>query len=556
MPNGSILWAFTDDETSRFGRAKDQNLSPSFNELLKSKGMGDKYQAHFFSDDCAHPGPRSAVKEPSGQVSQPYGPSGSNLASGLVQQTNDRPLSNLSGQIVLLPKSSDLDRTFDIIKPFLSEDLVTISRANGTLTGSRREFTLPVDSNITQIVLSTTFDSKGSVCLVRPSGIPVQPSDSGVVFAEISSGTIITVEAPEPGTWHFVLVGSGNAESGNFSMTAQAISSLKLFTFEFVELANPVHRAFVRIFGQPVIGSTPTGRAKLIGPIGTAQFRLVSEAGDTLQWVDLAQGSPDAAADEFFGSFSLPRIPFRVAVSGLDENGRAYERLFPTLFEVQGALVTLDPTTANDSVPIGTTTKLRFNLRNMGNPDNFKLQAIDTKGFVDGIGPDQLTLGTGEVGTFEVELAAPAGTAEARDTLVVTATSTTDLTSTNSATIEVTASEAANLHPIASAGPDQLDVFPGSSVTLDGSGSSDPDNRPAALTFTWTQIVGPVTILTGATTATPNFTPTEPGDYMFALIVSDGQASSFPDEVMITVQAREKESEDNSEEGEVSTKGE
>jgi len=91
-----------------------------------------------------------------------------------------------------------------------------------------------------------------------------------------------------------------------------------------------------------------------------------------------------------------------------------------------------------------------------------------------------------------------------------------------------------NVAPIASAGLDKT-VINGAPVTLDGSGSSDPDHGPAPLTYAWSQISGPAVTLTGATTANPTFTPTQTGDYAFSLVVFDGQASSPPDAVTVKV---------------------
>ncbi|HMG20575.1 MAG TPA: S8 family serine peptidase, partial [Kofleriaceae bacterium] len=76
-----------------------------------------------------------------------------------------------------------------------------------------------------------------------------------------------------------------------------------------------------------------------------------------------------------------------------------------------------------------------------------------------------------------------------------------------------------NREPLASAGPDAL-VAPGTPVTLDGSGSTDPDGNP--LSFTWIQTGGPDVALADPSAAVTEFTPTEPGIYRFQLDVSDG----------------------------------
>lgn len=95
-----------------------------------------------------------------------------------------------------------------------------------------------------------------------------------------------------------------------------------------------------------------------------------------------------------------------------------------------------------------------------------------------------------------------------------------------------------NSPPVADAGPDQGPINTGSTVTLDGSGSSDPDND--ALTYIWTQVSGPAVTLTGATTASPSFTaPNVQGtqNLVFQLVVNDGTADSAPDTVTIAVRA-------------------
>jgi YD repeat-containing protein len=98
---------------------------------------------------------------------------------------------------------------------------------------------------------------------------------------------------------------------------------------------------------------------------------------------------------------------------------------------------------------------------------------------------------------------------------------------------KVTTAAVLNQPPTANAGSDQT-VRQSSLVTLNGSASTDPDNAPSPLTFSWAQKSGPSVALAGASTASPTFTPTTIGTYIFTLTVSDGLASAS-DEVKIDV---------------------
>ena len=75
-----------------------------------------------------------------------------------------------------------------------------------------------------------------------------------------------------------------------------------------------------------------------------------------------------------------------------------------------------------------------------------------------------------------------------------------------------------NSPPVADAGPDQIGV-PAGSVTLNGSGSSDPDGD--TLTYRWTQIAGPGVAVSGMNTATATFTAAAGQSYSFRLTVTD-----------------------------------
>jgi hypothetical protein len=90
-----------------------------------------------------------------------------------------------------------------------------------------------------------------------------------------------------------------------------------------------------------------------------------------------------------------------------------------------------------------------------------------------------------------------------------------------------------NLPPIANAGPDQI-VAENQLVTLNGSESYDEENID--LSYIWTAPIG--ILLDDTTSSVASFTtPTVDGsvDFIFELIVSDGELDSDPDSVTITV---------------------
>src|SRR5690349_13865543 len=77
-----------------------------------------------------------------------------------------------------------------------------------------------------------------------------------------------------------------------------------------------------------------------------------------------------------------------------------------------------------------------------------------------------------------------------------------------------------NRAPVSNAGTDQS-AFKAGAVTLDGSGSTDPDGN--VLSYRWTQTSGPAVSLSSGTTARPTFNaPATSGTLVFSLIVNDG----------------------------------
>ncbi|MHC1725305.1 MAG: PKD domain-containing protein [Syntrophobacteraceae bacterium] len=96
--------------------------------------------------------------------------------------------------------------------------------------------------------------------------------------------------------------------------------------------------------------------------------------------------------------------------------------------------------------------------------------------------------------------------------------------------------ESGNRTPTANAGPDQT-VPLGALVTLNGSGSTDPDGD--SLTYHWAFLstpAGSAATLSNPAGALPTFTADRPGPYELQLVVNDGTLSSTPDTITVTTQ--------------------
>jgi ribosomal protein L14 len=107
---------------------------------------------------------------------------------------------------------------------------------------------------------------------------------------------------------------------------------------------------------------------------------------------------------------------------------------------------------------------------------------------------------------------------------------------TASDSITITVNPAANIPPVANAGPSITIILPDNSVTLDGSKSSDADGTINA--YSWTQISGPGNpASTGANTAILSLTGLIQGQYNYQLKVIDNSGAVAYAQVKITVVA-------------------
>ncbi|NTV14194.1 MAG: hypothetical protein HGA96_09750 [Desulfobulbaceae bacterium] len=97
----------------------------------------------------------------------------------------------------------------------------------------------------------------------------------------------------------------------------------------------------------------------------------------------------------------------------------------------------------------------------------------------------------------------------------------------------VVTAAAGNRVPLANAGPDKT-VTTGTTVNLDGNGSTDPDGNPLTYAWSLTRPAGSLAAIGNATSPTAYVTPDVDGSYYIQLIVNDGIVASTPDTMMVT----------------------
>ena len=137
--------------------------------------------------------------------------------------------------------------------------------------------------------------------------------------------------------------------------------------------------------------------------------------------------------------------------------------------------------------------------------------------------------------TATPEFDAPSASAE--QTLTFELTVTDDRGGQATDIVEVNVAAIPNQAPAASAGADQ-NVAAGARVTLDGSGSTDPDGTISA--YAWVQTVGAAVVLDDDDTATPEFdAPSTSAEQTltFRLTVTDDDGAMTSDEVSVVVAA-------------------
>ena len=335
-----------------------------------------------------------------------------------------RLANNTGGQLFVLSvtEAGSITKLADFLNRSNAVDVLHVS---GTLSGIAKAFDVPVDSTITRVTFSVSGTS--TVTVTRPNNTVVQPTDPNVTKIALSSGAVYSLTNMPTGTWHVTVNGTGD-----FSVRVVAESPLDFSFFDFLDGSGvSQHGRFTDIPGFPEVNQAGTVVAQVSGSANTAQFAFRNPDGSALQSLSLTElgwANEDPAPSftvgpvrQFLGEVTPPATTFRTYVTGVDVNGIPYQRVKSTVTKPQTVKVT--PPTPVNLTP-GQSTTYVFKVTNSGATDTFSLTGSDDKGFLTSVSPATVTLTNGQTANVSVVLQPPASTAQALDTLTVSAQST------------------------------------------------------------------------------------------------------------------------------------
>ncbi len=435
-----------------------------------------------------------------------------------------RLASDSGGQVFELSQD-DADSVTELAGRLTRSDSVRVLSVSGVADNAPQSWDIPVDSGLTDLTVAASGAS--TVELHRPDGTLAVAGDPDVSLTTLGSGstqvTLATVAAPQVGLWTATLASDGSPFSLNvFGRSALDLSSFDLLT----EVTGHEGTDYRRLAGQPLSGSAESAGATVTGEPRSVAFDLRSPGGDVIATPTL---SPLATDGAYFGPLPVPSQPFRPVLTGTDATGAVFQRVAAGVVRPQSVVVTAPART--DLVP-GIPVTLTFTVENRGEPGNFTVSAADDTGFITASAPSAIDLPTGGRASVEVAVLPPADTEVGRSqTLTVDVARADDVSQHNYAVLVNPVVAAPQLPPTAVAGPDRT-VETGATVTLDGTGSSDPESDP--LTMRWSVVSSPTPVSLDASAPVQDVVLPNAGAYVFALTVDDGRGGSSTDEVTYT----------------------
>ena len=173
---------------------------------------------------------------------------------------------------------------------------------------TKKVFDIPVESGVKEMTLFAGIQRKDLAVLVRPDGTVVRDVQS---FQHM---LIATVKGPAAGIWHLELHGAGT-----YAVTAHVKpgdDGPELIRFAFVEPGGrPGHEGMFPVKRPVHAGESLACEVSLSGSIREAELVFVTREGSFI------------GINPITGPCTVPKVPFRAMVRGIDSTGATFQRI-------------------------------------------------------------------------------------------------------------------------------------------------------------------------------------------------------------------------------------
>lgn len=187
---------------------------------------------------------------------------------------------------------------------------------------SKRVFEIPIESDVKEMTLFAGIQRKDLAVLVRPNGSVARDRDDGVAIQLFQHMLIATVKTPSPGVWRLEIDGAGT-----YAVTAHVKANENapdLISFDFVEPGGrPGHEGMFPLKRAVRAGESLPFEIALSGAIKEAKLEFTAQDGSLIGTTPITA----TTAGQYEGRCTVPRVPFRVAVRGVDAKGAPFQRI-------------------------------------------------------------------------------------------------------------------------------------------------------------------------------------------------------------------------------------
>ena len=202
----------------------------------------------------------------------------------------------------------------------------TVVRIVGQLDEGVHDFGVPIDSTIESADFFVSVQCLQAVRLARPTGDELRSNDADVTeYHQFEAIRRATIARPAPGRWTVTVAGRGL-----LFLIVQARTGLSLDGLTFIGPGRPPGVAGDEA-RPPEAGKPRRVETRISGVDGPVTFRLISSSGATVQTLALTELDRGEAGRLYGGEVTLDSAGSRLAVTGVDGSGFAFQRVDPRL---------------------------------------------------------------------------------------------------------------------------------------------------------------------------------------------------------------------------------